>query len=131
MKIINNIEETRKIDIGQGIVNENLQILVLDNPGIGGANHSYAIVDKNDPEHKVFQVIVFQKGAVKEVNEINGITNEALLAIVVDRLQGFMEGQFPSEESEKALEYCQQALTQLNLRTKERLLRGVEGTHKA
>jgi hypothetical protein len=131
MKIINNIEETRKIDIGQGIVNENLQVLVLDNPGVGGANHCYAIVDKNDPEHKVFQVINFQNGAVKEVKEINGITNEALLAIIIDRLQGFMEGQFPSEQSAKALEHCQQALTQLNSRTKERQLRGVEGKHEA
>ena len=57
----------------------------------------------------------------------NGITQEALLAIVIDRLRSFQAGPFPTDENEDALIHCQEALNFLKLRTKKRLARGVEG----
>ena len=61
---------------------------------------------------------------------MNGITNEALLSIVIHRLKGFMSGPFPSVYSEKALRFTKKALRWLERRTRDRKERGVEGKEK-
>ena len=55
---------------------------------------------------------------------------EALLAIVIDRLRSFQAGPFKCVENELALEKCEDALWQLQERTRARIARGVEGTHQ-
>lgn len=54
---------------------------------------------------------------------------EALIAIVIDRLQGFQRGQFACEENVLALHKLHEAMHWLHHRTREREERGVEGTH--
>lgn len=73
-------------------------------------------------------LIDFQHGPVKE-NGINGISNEALIAIVLDRLRGFQSGQFACRENAVALTHLETALMWLQKRTRDRVLRGVEGTY--
>jgi len=96
------------------------------------ANHEYVIFESgtedNDKGFKP-QVIKFQKGPVKEVGR-NGIHNEDLIAICIDRLQGFQDGGFRCPENEEALLHLKQCLDALNRRTKARRMRGVEGTHE-
>lgn len=114
--------------------NNNLAVAAVDEPGNGGANHLY---DIHADESKVtlgdgvtVSVLVgFQNGPIKEVG-INGITNEALLAIVIDRLQGFQSGPFKCRENAIALTHLEDAMHWLQHRTNERLKRGVEGTHQ-
>ena len=98
-------------------VTQQLQIEVMDEPGAGGANHVYAILGitprpsikptiaeleailASSPAEPIIMntdgtvsvgrtkmVLTFQDGAIKEVG-VNGVTHEALLAIVIDRLQ--------------------------------------------
>jgi hypothetical protein len=55
-----------------------------------------------------------------------GVTNEALLAVVIDRLEGFQRGEFPCPENALALSGCRLALDSLQKRTRDRLTRGVE-----
>jgi hypothetical protein len=119
-------------------VNHQLVIEVLDKPGAGGANHRYMISGfdgtKNPsvpPEIKRYEAceILFQNGAIKEAG-VNGVTQEALLAIIIDRLSAFTKGPYPSDETARALDHCHQALDALQARTKERMARGVEGTHQ-
>ena len=55
-----------------GDLNNKLSIAVLDVPGPGGANHRYAILEE---EGEILAVINFQKGAVKDVGEINGVSD--------------------------------------------------------
>ena len=74
-------------------------------------------------------LVEFQNGPIKEVG-VNGVTNEALLAIVIDRLQGFQKGQFQCRENAIALTHLEDAMHWLQHRTNERLKRGVEGTHQ-
>jgi len=63
--------------------------------------------------------------------ENSGATNEALLAIVKDRLEGFQAGKFPCQENEDALAGVNHALKFLHLRTLKRIARGVENQAKA
>lgn len=74
-------------------------------------------------------ILSFQKGPIKEVG-VNGITNEALLAILIDRMEGFQKGKFKCVDNQIALEHMKVALEALQDRTRERMLRGVEGTHE-
>lgn len=122
----------RILELGnEGSVNPLLEIHVTDQSGPGGANHEYEIYRKHegDTPDELYTKISFQNGAIQEAG-INGITNEALLAIVIDRLEGFAAGPFPSEETNHALKHCRHALLAMESRTKERVERGVEGKHE-
>lgn len=119
-----------------GVVNEALTVRAVGEPGPGGANCRYKI---DGPEKdwgmgigKIPQFqcdIRFQNG--NPAAGINGITNEALLAVLIDRLTGFQSGPFACLENENALECCRQALQWLHNRTQGRVARGVEGEQKA
>jgi hypothetical protein len=106
-------------------VNHQLSIHVMDEPGSGGANHHYEIADDGG----IFADIKFQNGPIAEAG-VNGITHEALLAILIDRLEGFQAGPYASANNASALGHIRGALYDLQARTRERIARGVEGTHK-
>lgn len=108
-------------------VNVRIDISVMDEPGPGGANHYYA-VDVDGGENGLD--VHFQNGPIAE-NGVNGITQEALLAIVIDRLQGFQSGPFRCRENAIALTKLEEAQMWLQKRTRDRMERGVEGTNTA
>jgi len=114
-----------------------LTIEVMDKPGAGGANHNYRIrsfdstYNPSSPRRTLDEItILFQNGPIKEAG-VNGVTQEALLAIVIDRLRSFQAGPFPCAPNQFALNHCEEALHWLKSRTRERLARGVEGETKA
>lgn len=114
--------------------NEAITVSAVDEPGGGGANHLYRIEydDKKwgpDPAsmHQI-QHIHFQEGPIGEVGT-NGHTHEALLAILIDRLQGFQKGQYACRENAIALTHLEDAMHWLHHRTRQHVARGVEGTH--
>ena len=106
-------------------LNEALDIAVLDEPGQGNACHKYQIA--NDGEVECY--IEFQNGPIGDVG-VNGISNESLLAVVEDRLHGFQSGPYACRDNAVALTKIQEAMMWLQKRTRDRLARGVEGTHK-
>lgn len=114
-------------------LNDALEITVLDEPGQGGACHKYLITlpdwsrnpDGSAPHH-VWN-IDFQNGPVSEAG-FNGLSGEALLAIVIDRLRNFQAGPYSCRENALAMDHAENALHWLNKRTRDRLSRGVEGT---
>lgn len=118
--------------------NDKLKIQVTDEPGAGGANHRYEITGFNATDNAsavtstmpVAQmdglVVLFQNGPINE-HGVNGVTQEALLAIVADRLEAFQAGPFACLENLNALEHVHDAMTWLASRTKARMERGVEG----
>lgn len=115
-------------------VNDRLQIAVLDKPGAGGASHVYEITatmpDGVSPAPEFEPVIVrFQNGPIAEA-DVNGVTQEALLAIVADRLRSFQAGPYPCQENSYALAHVDKALRALKERTIDRMARGVEGITK-
>lgn len=115
--------------------NDVLQIAVTDEPGCGGANHRYEVrgfsTENNpgyDSDSDAEMVILFQNGPINEVG-VNGVTHEALLAILCDRMRGFQAGPYASADNAEALACMEQAQTALQRRTKARMARGVEGTN--
>lgn len=136
--------------------NHQLTITIMDEPGAGGANHQYMIgwngprkvlptiaeleeiLAKNEPASLMPDgsfclgstcFINFQNGPIKEFG-VNGVTQEALLAIVIDRLRSFQAGPFACEANQKALDYISLGADFLKDRTSARIARGVEGTHQ-
>lgn len=71
--------------------------------------------------------IQFQQGAVTSDNPVNGLTNEALIAILIDRL-GNLNQLVPSEHNHKAIHSLRDAAHALNLRRMSRLVNGNAGT---
>lgn len=138
-------------------VDNALTIAVFDEPGEGNACHEYGIwfplnesVYKrikdcswgqgktiefdSDPETDENPLIKmysfsFQNGPIKE-SGINGITQEALITICIDRLRSFQDGDYRCRENAIALTHLEEALMWLQKRTRDRLARGVEGTNQ-
>jgi hypothetical protein len=117
--------------------NDRLTIRVMDGPGAGGAHHRYDICGYDDslnpstPEHDEIVpgvTILFQNGTIPDAG-VNGVTHEALLAIVADRLRSFQAGPYSCKENACALTHIEEALHWLHWRTLKRMQRGVEGTH--
>lgn len=106
-----------------------VEITVIDEPGAGGANHAYEIALHSDnyPGGKLFQWIGFQNGPIAEAG-VNGITQEVLLTIVIDRLRSFQKGAYACRENAVALTKIEEALHWLQQRTIKRVRAGVEGT---
>jgi hypothetical protein len=97
-------------------------------PNNGNASHLYELRLNKGSAGELVLPFRFQHGPIAEVG-VNGITNEVLLAIVIDRLTGFQSSKYACEENEQALQACEEALGWLEVRTKKRERRGVEGTH--
>lgn len=108
------------------------KVVALDGPGSGNACHEYKVlpvVPLDADKNMDFAIVHFQNGAIKE-SGVNGCHNEDLIAIVIDRLQGFQSGEFKCRENALAITKLEEALHWLNHRTNERIKRGVEGTTK-
>jgi len=103
-----------------------------DDPGSDGARHEYLVHAYTQPvEGEAGHIteacrIRFQNGSLKDVGT-NGITDEALLAIVLDRLRSFNEGRFRCRQNSLAITHLEEALHWLEARSKERSRRGVFG----
>jgi hypothetical protein len=108
--------------------NDGLRIEVVDEPGHGGACHHYRITVTGNPNVTSETDIHFQNGPIKEVGT-NGLTHEALLAVLIDRLESFQLGPFACPENRKALGHLHSAMQALYEWTRARMARGVEGTH--
>lgn len=122
---------------------ENLNdVYTLDEIGPGGAHHEYLIckagtkcVDEGtDGEIDVHvqcdeepAFLQFQKGARGAEGSVNGLADQELLEVVRDRLKGFQSGPFACRENALALTKIEEALMWLNMRTEDRIARGVLG----
>ena len=112
------------------------EVKATDERGQGNANHVYVIVpvdiappqDVRTITRGPFVTIRFQNGPIKEFG-VNGITNEDLIAVVIDRIRGFQSGDFACRDNALALTKLEEALMWLRNRTNNREARGIEGTN--
>lgn len=93
----------------------------------GQAIADYDVTTRRPPYPSV-GCVHFQHDTVLNVG-IVGMTNERLLAMVIDRLRCFRSGPFACDENATALSLLELALEDLLLRPARRTARGVEGTH--
>lgn len=117
-----------------GIGSQNFsKVICRDLPGSGGACHQYSVEPtlphNGSDDFTPFAQISFQDGPVKE-SGVNGCHQEDLIAIVIDRLQHFQNGDYACRENALALTKLEEAMHWLKHRTQARVERGVEGTHE-
>lgn len=103
---------------------EALTVIAVDQRGQGNAHYEYEILG---PSEVRVGRISFQNGPIKEVG-INGVSEEALLAILMDRLDGFQGGVYGCKENATTLDRLQAAMDLMQDRTRSRVARQVEGT---
>lgn len=101
-------------------------------PRVLDPGHKYALPHFENQNE--FSVIFFIKkepklpGSTELVTVQDGLTNEAVLEMLIDRCESLFN-KFPSPETGQAIVYMKQALEQLELRTLRRIARNVEGKH--
>lgn len=116
-------------------LNDAIEITVRDEPGQGGACHHYRMTypgpigSINPGGYPSYAEVYFQNGPILEAG-VNGISGEAMIAIVIDRLQSFQKGAYACRENAIALTKLEESMHWLQHRTRERLSRGVEGTNQ-
>lgn len=90
------------------------------------AHHKY-VVEVIIPQLTVERCeLNFQNGGLKEVGP-NGITDQALLAVVLDRLRSFNDGPYRCRENSMMITKIEEALMWGEKRGNDRARRGVEG----
>lgn len=113
-------------------------VILADEPSNGGASHIYQlrlcpatmVGEESIINPKIdapVDTIKFQMGPVQEVG-FNGLTDEALLAIVLDRLRGFQRGTCGCRENAIVVTKLEESIMWLRARAEDRERRGVEGT---
>lgn len=100
-------------------------------PDDGIGTHRYHVIGV-PPDGKLpfKQEIVFHKGPLIPPAAHNGILTPVLMAILVDHLQSFQNGQFPSEETEQAIRCIKEAEMWIARRADRRAAEGVLGKHQ-
>lgn len=115
---------------GHGL-NESLSVRATDEIGPGNSHHSYGVY-VDDPSHNhemTVAEIQFQKGPRNEKGSVSGCTTAAILAILIDHLQGFQQGPYASRETALVITKLQEALFWTRERADERARRNVLGTY--
>jgi hypothetical protein len=111
---------------------EHIVVKTADLRALDNAHHKYVIeVLGGDPADETRPVIArceisFQDGGLKEVGP-NGITDQALIAVVLDRIRSFNEGPYRCRENSMMITKLEEALMWGRKRADDRSARGVEG----
>ena len=113
----------RKVTIGS---EKYTQVFAVDEVKYFANNH-YSVSTTKEPSVVVGEVR-FQNGGINEAG-VNGVMNEDLIAMVIDRLNSFQTSKFKCRENALAITKLEEALLWLRKRTMDREDRGVEGTH--
>lgn len=100
MRVFKPDEKPDEASIAAGI------IIVGDDLGAGGAFTKYSLGTPNN-------VVEFEF-----LPKPGGLTNESLLSVVRDRLEGFQSGPYACEENARALERVRDAIEYLENRAK-------------
>lgn len=89
----------------------------------GAASHEYEISNGG----MLVGQLQYQRGGRNEPGSTAGVTDQALLAVVLDRLQCFQAGPFPCRENAVIITKIQECLFWYRERADQRAARGVLG----
>lgn len=119
---------------GHGL-NESIKVEVLDEPGPGGANRQYEFrAGPFWPNNEGISTqgnvgyLHFQRGPRNEEGSIPGVTEGAVIAVLIDRLEAFQAGPYACRENQTVLNDLRDALYWVKKRSDNRAQRGVLGT---
>lgn len=74
--------------------------------------------------------LTFQAGLVDQENGPNGVFVETVLKIARDRIKAYQGTRFSCRENAIAVTKIEEAIHWLDHRTRDRIVRGVENTHR-
>lgn len=106
---------------GHGL-NESID-LRADDPDQSGASHAYGA----EIDGELILALQFQQGPRHVEGSTPGMTEAALLAVLIDRLQGFQSGPYSCRENAIQLTKLEEVLHWTKARADERAKRGVLG----
>lgn len=109
-------------------LNNIISVQALGDPGAGGAHSLYRIEGWGDLK-TCSVTLTFQNGGMYEVGP-NGLSDESLISVLIDRLRGFQKGPFSCRENAIALTHLEESLMWLQKRTSDRIARNVEGKNQ-
>ena len=110
----------------------NEQIIIRPGPpGPGGAAHLYNFVYRcADGTEEPVGYLQFQEGPRNVEGSTCGLTAAAVIAALVDHLQGFQKGPFSNRETACTITKLEEADHWLRHRAQSRAARGVLGTYQ-
>ena len=112
---------------GHGL-NEQL-LITADAPDASGASHFYQLSMPSAPGG-IAGFVQFQKGPRTLPDSIGGALDPALLAVLIDRQEGFQSGPFACPENQETLDLLKSALASMRRRADARAARGVLGKNE-
>lgn len=100
-----------------------VRVLAMDTP-LDGASHHYRFERVDGSQ---IGYVGFHRGQIEEgVLDVNGVTHESLIMVLIDRLEGFQSGEFAHRQNVFAIKRLKEALSALQERTKERIEKDIE-----
>ena len=99
-------------------------------PGCGNAAHNFLFLLPGQQDVSKAHDLRFQRGPLKVAGP-NGVQDSAVIAVLIERFEGFQAGPFACETNARVLEHLKAALDLNSQRTRDRIARGVEGQNKA
>jgi hypothetical protein len=94
------------------------------------ASHRYFLLWRAMQGFDQCQELTFHQGPMTGAADLSGITNEALLVVVLDRLREWQKSPTACRENALAITKLEEALHWLRARFVDRELRGVLGTNE-
>lgn len=116
---------------GYGL-NEDIVVMRDNRDASNGQGSHFYLFFRGDVEGEdaIVGRLAFQHGPRKDPGSVPGLTEGAVLAALMDRLEGFQSGPFACEENELALTHLQRAMFWLRKRVEKRAKAGTLGTLK-
>lgn len=97
----------------------------------GNASHNYTVYRTDNPEADyTVGTLRFQQGPRDDPRSIDGLTDGAVMAVLLDRYRGFQSGPFACRENAIIITHMEEALMWMQKRARDRAARGVLGTLK-
>lgn len=119
-------------------LNDLIKVEPLDDPDCGGATWNFQVYLKQHGSWEKLTQLRFQNQPLIDENgkdrQPNGLSNECLIAIMIDRLQAWQfdkakdrAGKFSCRENALVITKLEEAMHWLQHRSRDRRERGVEG----
>ncbi len=106
-------------------------VAVDDKDPKDGASHEYKLEVDPSPSRGPVGWLGFKHGPSGDPESRPGVTDAAVLAVLIDRYTGFQEGPFRCRENAIVLTHLEEAMHWIHHRERNRAERGVLGTRSA
>ena len=106
----------------------------MKNVKVISPGHKYDLLNFEEPHRTTPQQLLFirKQPSNDDPTQLetvhNGTTNEAVLEMLINRLE-FLDEKLPCPENKEAISHCRSALSALRSRTERRKKAGIEGQH--